>query len=58
MKKTFIEDRLARVAAAVDKEETRRSPGRRLTHSIMEESTAQGIRRVFTLIKKAKTPKS
>ena len=58
MKKTFIEDRLARVAAAVDKEETRRTPGRRMTRSIMDEGTAQGIRRVFTLIKKAKTPKS
>lgn len=58
MKKTFIEDRLARVAAAVDKEETRRTPGRRLTRSVMDEATARGIRRVFAIVKKAKTPQS
>lgn len=58
MKKTFIRERLEQLAAAVDKEETRRSNGRNIRHACIDELGARSARRIFTIVKKAKTPKS
>jgi hypothetical protein len=58
MKKTFIRERLEQLAAAVDKEETSRSFGRNIRSVTIDELGARKARRVFTIVKKAKTPKS